>query len=207
MRCASRLGVAGPPDRLNVLLRHHLLRQPGGFEGGVPVGEVPDPHDPPTAEGRDLVVQLLVERQSAPLALRVWRSRVATRSPPSTELLRQQPNPSSKVSSRPSKKRITWSAPRAQSAALMRWKHEVDLGIERLDGGVEVTPVIGVDEVSDLVDVLLRHRPRSIPRALVFRASVRITPTHQARRLARRSHRFAIAVARDRFGADPNTEV
>ena len=52
----------------------------------------------------------------------------------------------------------------ARVRALVRGKHEVDLGIERLDGSVEVTPVVGVDEVSDLVDVLLRHAYAVSPR-------------------------------------------
>ena len=36
-------------------------------------------------------------------------------------------------------------------------KDPVDLRVEILDGGVEVAPVVGVDEVPGLVDVLLRH--------------------------------------------------
>jgi ATP phosphoribosyltransferase len=38
-------------------------------------------------------------------------------------------------------------------------KHPVDLRVEELDGGVEVAPVVGGDEVVGLVDVLLRHGP------------------------------------------------
>jgi hypothetical protein len=38
--------------------------------------------------------------------------------------------------------------------------------MEELDGGVEVTPVVGSDEVLGSVDVQLRHRPLSISLAL-----------------------------------------
>src|SRR5215211_6209351 len=35
---------------LNVLLRHRLLRQPGGFEGLVRIGVAVDPHEPPVGD-------------------------------------------------------------------------------------------------------------------------------------------------------------
>jgi hypothetical protein len=46
----------------------------------------------------------------------------------------------------------------ARVGPLERGKHPLDLGVEELDGGVEVTPVVGRYETLGLVDVLLRHR-------------------------------------------------
>src|SRR5512133_3106044 len=52
---------------LDVLLRHRLLRQPGGFEGFVSVGVFGDSTDPPLADG-DHAEYLLRDRTAAALA-------------------------------------------------------------------------------------------------------------------------------------------
>jgi hypothetical protein len=61
--------------------------------------------------------------------------------------------------------------------ALVRREHPVDLRVERLDGGVEVPSVVGVDEGPRLVNVLLGHRPRSIWLGGWFK--LRATPARQ----------------------------
>ena len=38
------------PDKFDVLLRHRLLREPGGFEGAVLARKGLDPHDPSVAQ-------------------------------------------------------------------------------------------------------------------------------------------------------------
>jgi hypothetical protein len=50
---------------------------------------------------------------------------------------------------------LLWASTGVRS--LQGGKHPIDLGVEEIDGRVEVTSVVGRYEIHGLVDVLLRH--------------------------------------------------
>jgi len=108
------------------------------------------------AEGYDLVVELRIDLEAASLA----SPEVAKpgRHPVTgvDELLRFQPQLLERLV-QPLPEADDLGRPSAGVRPLACGEHPLDLGIKRLDGGVEVTPVVGRNEISGFLDILLRH--------------------------------------------------
>jgi hypothetical protein len=145
-------------NHLQVLLRHRLFREAGGLEGLRPFAEILDSHHPSSAEGHDLVVQLFVYLCPASLASSVVAKPGRHLVPSIDKLLRFQPQLRERfVKSLPKVLDLVRTLARVKTLA--RGEHPLDLRIKGLNGGVEVTTVVGLDEISGFVDVLLRNTP------------------------------------------------
>src|SRR6185436_14129040 len=137
-------------------LQGRMVMSPGGVERLGPAFQVLDPHHYAVAKGHDLVVQLVLELEPAALApgemaqpgrhavsgvdvlLRAQLKHVE-------RLVKTFPEPNDALD------------PDCGVGALMLREDPLDVGIEPPGRGVEVAPVVGVDEVAGLVDVLLGH--------------------------------------------------
>src|SRR4051794_40394404 len=148
-------GGTCPPSLLVV-----LLRQPRGFEGFGPVGEVLHPHDRPILEGGDLVVQLLVDLDPAFLASSAVAKPGRHAVTGIDELLRGQPEVVERFVEPLPEAPDLIRTPRGVGALLLG-EHPVDLGIKPLDGGVEVTAGVWRHENPGVFDGFLPHPPPS----------------------------------------------
>src|SRR2546423_522410 len=156
-------------EGIDVLLRHRLLRQPGGFEGFLPVEVVVDPDDLSVAHGADLRELKL-------------RHRPATRAPTVLAGHGDHPIPSLDHFSEldlPLLKRERLE-PIVLEESLDRFVAAIGTesgdaawgGIPNdlwgpdafADAGVHSPPVEGLECSADHLHVLFRHRPRSISR-------------------------------------------
>src|SRR5919198_3673780 len=138
-----------------------LVRHPGGLEGFGPAGHVFDPDHRSSAEGGDLVVHLGLDldptADAAPVVAKPDRHAVAG----VHELLRVESQRRERlVEPLPEADHLVRTYARVRP--LVRGEHPLDLPVEVRNGRVEIAPVVGLDEVPRLLDVLLRHAPRSI---------------------------------------------
>src|SRR6478672_4781570 len=145
---------------LDVLLRHRLLREPGGFEGLGMVGKESKPKQPAVPDlnhCRSRLIQLDAASATSNVELPQRDNQVALTppvthvDPPLLKLLVDLPRPLV----HPAQTRVRLGS----EAAL---DHEV--GIDLTVGERPFPPIPGVDPAFDEFDVLLRHRPRSISR-------------------------------------------
>ena len=110
----------------------------------------------PVAEGGDLVVQLRVDLDSAlPAAPEVAEADRHPLSGVHVLLRAQAQGVEVLVDVVPEAPDLVRTAARVH--ALVRREDPVHLRVEELHGGVEIPPVVGLDEIPGLVDVLLRH--------------------------------------------------
>src|SRR5205085_12362343 len=117
-----------------------------------PIGEVLDPDHPLATEGRHLVVQLGLDLQSAPPPVPVVTQPCRDTVAAVDELLRLEPQLLERVVEPfPEAPDLVRSDARVRALAL--WQHPLNLRVEPADRGVEVAPVVGPDEVPDLVEV------------------------------------------------------
>src|SRR5207248_10054466 len=117
-------------------------------------GEVLDPHHPAVTEGRHLVVELRVDLNAAPPALPAMAKPRRHPVPGVDPLLWLQLQLLERLVD-PFPEALHLVRPPARVRRLARREHPLDLGIELLDGCVEVAPVVRLDEIPGLCDVLL----------------------------------------------------
>src|ERR671914_2605408 len=130
--------------------------KPSGLERLLPARHVLDPHQQPVAKGRHLVVHLGVELHSAPPAPPEEAQPHGHAVACVHRFLRVEPKLLvDLVEALPEADDLLGAA--AGVRALMFRKHPLDLRMEILHGGLEVTPVVRGDVCLGLVDVLLRH--------------------------------------------------
>jgi hypothetical protein len=152
-------GIDRANGGLDIRARRRLaLPHPGRCERLGPTRDVLEPHHRSVAEGGDLVVHLCLDLHPAALSAPVVAQPHGHAVTGVDELLWIEPQlleglvePLPEADDRP------WA--NAGVGSLVRGQHPLDLGVEMLDRGVEVTAVVGLYEVARPVDVLLRHRP------------------------------------------------
>jgi hypothetical protein len=114
-------------------------------------------------EGRDLVVHLSLDRCPACLASPVVAKPGRDAVTGIDELLRVQPQLLERFV-KPLPEALDLVGTSARVRPLAPREHPLDLGIKGLHGGVEVTPVVGRDEIAGHVHVLLGHRSQYVGR-------------------------------------------
>ena len=156
-RCLGTFGVSPPapllpPDGASVCqVRGRSL------EGGGPGGQVLNPDDAPALERGDLVVELVIELDPAALAARVVAEPNRDAVAGVDDLLRDQPQLVEGLVE-PVEEAPDVVVPLPGVRRLVLRQHPLDLRIAVFEGQVEVTPVVGVDEVLRHLHVVLRHR-------------------------------------------------
>src|SRR5215218_4394207 len=151
-----------------------LLPQPGGFEGlgSLPIG--PDPGDSAAAHGPNQCDALVHGKTAAPTPATdpVGGKHVVPGledAPLEIEVdLLERLEPGQKAASN-----IVEPATRSPVAPQSRDVVPFDLGVVKLGKRFPVLPPLSVEDGADDLDVLLRHRPSSIPRC-TLRAPVRL---------------------------------
>src|SRR5215218_1707548 len=159
---AARIaGAEDPPHDLHVLLRHRLLREPGGFEGLLAVVEQLHLSDLAVGERPDRHVRRLYRRTAGAsnLALATDRQNLAARLCQLIDLEIDLAEDGDRVAPEPPHTFVSpvdGLHPHGCSARVRDIPHDV-LGVD-LEGRHAVTPGDRVVDSADDLDVLLRHR-------------------------------------------------